>query len=462
MLNQEQPYIPDKPNKVDHQYLPEMTAVFIEGLANEPRENQISTVWSNLLSSGRALRQWNLRGSAASGKVVPSTPPAMETILSIGDGEAIEIRTVPNDKLRFFIGGIYHYFNNIFMGIWGNGSLIRMDKNGSESVRKGIRRIERLIHHGSVLIHLVFGYLAESRTAARHIRLNQLLEQIYAVNLSNDGMLDSKTMQSCMLWVSGLSNPARLFRTISRFIEKLLHCIEKEHRKMLSKTAGDDEIQARLLKIKTLIKRGFTLTEQLKQYAGDKPLVMRRMRMKSLIKHTLNQFELGRHGICLETDLCTPLPDILADRSQLSTVLKHLIANAIDAMPTGGRLNVAAHLLSGEISRERLFMRSGGDYLVVTVSDSGKGMPSQVQSKIFDPFYVGGHKPNRQGLGLAVSSGIVKAHDGYIQVSSRQGRGSTFRVYLPCPIKNRCAGDVDRSGFYRPGRHRVHAVSHTV
>jgi signal transduction histidine kinase len=181
--------------------------------------------------------------------------------------------------------------------------------------------------------------------------------------------------------------------------------------------------------------------------------------MKSLIKHTLNQFELGRHGICLETDLSTPLPDILADRSQLSTALKHLIANAIDAMPKGGRLNVAAYLLSKERSQERLFMQSGGDYLVVAVSDRGKGMPAQVQSRIFDPFYVGGRKSNRLGLGLAVVSGIVKAHDGYIQVSSRQGRGSTFRICLPCPMKNRCAGDVDRSEFYRPGRHRVHAVS---
>jgi signal transduction histidine kinase len=386
----------------------------------------------------------------------------MEAILSIGDGEAIGIRPVPHAKRRFFIGGISHYFNNIFMGIWGNGSLIRMDENGSESVRKGIRRIERLIHHGSVLIHLVFGYLAESRTAARHIRLNQLLEQIYAVNLSNDGMLDSKSMKSCTLWVSGLSNPARLSRTISRFIEKLLHCIEKEHRVMLTQTAEDLEIQARLLKINTLIKRGFALTEQLKQYAGDKPLVMRRMRMKSLIKHTLNQFELSRHGICLETDMCSPLPDILADRSQLSTVLKHLIANAIEAMPTGGRLNVAAHLLSKERSQERLFMRSGGDYLVVTVRDSGQGMPPQVLSRIFDPFYVGSRKSNHLGLGLAVASGIVKAHDGYIQVSSRKTRGSTFRIYLPCPIKNRYAGDVDRSGFYRPDRHRVHAVSYAA
>jgi signal transduction histidine kinase len=449
MLNQDHIYIPDKLNIADHQYLPEMTALFIEELANEPDDNQISAVWSNLLSSGRILRQGKFR-----------KPPALETILSIGAGESLEIRTVPNEKLRFFIGGISNCYNNIFMGIWGNGSLIRMDKNASESVLKGIGRIERLIHHGSVLFHMVFGYLTESRTAAKDIRLNQLLQQINAVSLSDDGMPDSKTMQSCMQWVSNLSNPARLSRSISRFIEKLLHWIEKEHRQVLIQTRADDAIRARLLKISSLIKCGFTLTEQLKQYAGDKPLVMRRMRMKSLIKHTLYQFKLSRHGICLETDLSTPLPDILADRSQLATALKHLIANAIDAMPKGGRLNVAAHLLSKETSRQRLFIRSGVDYLVLSISDSGQGMPFRVQSRIFDPFFVGGRKSNRPGLGLAVTSGIVKAHGGYIQVSSYQGRGSTFRIYLPCPFKNRCAGDIDQSGFYRPGRNRVHAVSY--
>lgn len=363
------------------------------------------------------------------------------------------------EESRIFIGGISDCFNNIIMGIGGYGSLIRMDKNASESVRKGIRRIDRLIHHGSVLMHLVFGYIAESRTEAKQIRLNQLLQQINEESPSKEGGLDVKTIKSCILWNSHLGNPARLSRSISRVIEKLLQWIEKEHRLMLTQTEADDAIRTRLMKIDTLIKRGFALTEQLKLYAGDKPLNLRRLRMKSLIKHTLNQFELSRHGIGLETDLSTPLPDILADRSQLSTVLKHLIANAIDVMPKGGRLTVAAHLLSKERSQERHFLRSRGDYLVVTVSDSGRGMPPQVQSRIFDPFDTGGRKANRPGLGLAVVSGIVKAHGGYIQISSRQGRGSSFRIYLPCLFKNKCACDVDRSGFRRPGRHRVHAVS---
>lgn len=458
MLNQEQPHISDQCNRDGHQYLPEMTALFIEGLVHEPQDQRRNAAWSNLLSSGRTLRRVKGLKPLAAGKNTAPAPSVNETILPIGDGES----PVPNDKLRIFIGGISNCFNNIFMGIWGNASLIHMDKNASETVRKNIRQIERVIHHGSVLIHIVFGYLSENRTAARHIRLNQLLQQIDAASLSKDGVLDLKTMKSCMRWVSSLSHPAHLSRSISRFFEKLLRWVEKEHRLVLAQTASDNAIRVRLMKIDTLIKRGFSLTEQLKQYTGDTPLAMQRMRIKSLIKHTLNQFELSRHGIYLETELSAPLPDILADRSQLSHVLKHLIGNAIDAMPEGGRLNVAAQLLSKDRSQERLFMRSGVEYLVVSVSDSGEGMPSQVQSRIFDPFYVEGRKPNRLGLGLSVASGIVKAHDGYIQVSSHQGRGSTFRIYLPCPFKSRYPGDVSRTGLCRPGRRRIHAASYAT
>lgn len=441
MLNQEQQHIPDQYHKGGRRYLPEMTALFIEGLTHETQNRQMHGVLPNFLSGGRTLRQGKVRKPAAAGEIAPSAPPAIETLLPVGDAESSDTKTAQNEKLLIFIRGLSNGFNDIFMGIWGNVSLIYMDRHASESVRKGIRQIERLIHHGSVLIHLVFGYLAENRMAVKHIRLNQLLQQINAASLSNDGALNSKTNKSGMLWVSSLSHPARLSRSLSRFFEKLLCWIETEHRLVLAQTAADDAVRARLLKIDALIKRGFALTEQLKQYAGDTPLVMRRMRMKSLIKHTLKQFELSRHGICLETDLSVPLPDIPADRAQLSNVLKHLITNAIDAMPKGGRLTIAAQLMSKERSREKLVMRSGGiDYLVVAVSDSGKGMPSQVQSRIFDPFYVEGRKPDRLGLGLSVASAIVKAHDGYIQVSSHQGKGSTFRVYLPLPVGQNLLG----------------------
>jgi signal transduction histidine kinase len=464
MLDQEQSFITDQLNGVDHQYLPEITALFVEGLVNEPQDKQIYAVWPNLLSSGRILRTGKVRKPPAVREIAPFAPHANDTIIPIGESESSGKKTALYDKLRIFICGISNCYNNIVMGIWGNISLIHMNKNAPESIRKGLRRIEWLIQHGSILIHLVFGYLAESRAEVKQIRLNQLLQQINEASLSKEGMLDLKTIKSCMPmpWDSTLGNPARLSHSIVRVIERLFHWIEKEYRRVLTQTATDDAIRVRLMKIDTLIKRGFALMEQLKLYTGDKPMVMRRMRMKSLIKQTLNQFELGKHGIDLKTDLSTPLPDIFADRSQLSNALKHLIVNAIDAMPKGGRLNVAAHLLSKERSRERIFTQSGIDYLVVSISDSGEGMPFQVQSRIFDPFYVGDRKSNRLGLGLAVASGIVKAHDGYIQVSSRQDRGTTFRICLPCPFKNRCAGDVDLSGSARAGRHRVHAVSYAA
>jgi signal transduction histidine kinase len=441
-----------------YQYLPEMTALFIEGLAREPENKQICSLWPNLENNRRILKQWIAPRPPATAKITASILPPNELIIPIDDKDTPDAEVAPNEKIRTFMCGISNCFNNIFTGIWGNISLIRMNKNAPESIHQGMQQIERLILHGSVLIHIVFGYLAESRTEAKHIRLNQLLQEINEANIANEGGLDSKTIESCMHWASSLTNPARLSRSIARVIEKLLCWIDREHKLVLIHGNVDNAIGSRLAKIDALIERGFELTGQLRQYSGDTTLVRKRMRVKSLIKRILKQIELSRHGICLEADLVSALPDILADRSQLANALKHLIQNAIDAMPEGGRLKVSARPISKEISQERLFTRPGIEYIVITISDNGDGMAPHVQSRIFDPFYIGNRKPNQLGLGLAVASGIVKAHDGYIQVSSHRDRGSTFRIYLPCPRQNQSEAVIGRANSGRPDPQRVHAA----
>ncbi len=458
MLNQEQSRIRDHCKNDGQPYLHELTALVIEGLAHEPEDRQCRSAWPNSLSSGRSLQQKKVLKLLATGETAASTIPAHGTILPVGDGESSDLETDRDDKLRIFVSGISNCFNDIVMGIWGNISLIHMHNNTPAPVLKGIRQIERLIQHGSALIHIVFGYLAESRPEARQIRLNQLMQQINEASLHNDGILDAQTIESFLRWASSPRHPIHLSRSISRVIENLLRWIAKKHQLVLSRTGDDDAIRARLLKIDALIERGFSLTRQLRQYAGDAPVVMRRMRIKPLIEHALKQLPLNRCGIRLETALSTPLPDIPADRKQLSKVLKHLLVNAIDAMPQGGRLTVAAHTLSNTMSQWTLLATSGIDYIVISVSDSGEGIASRAQSRIFDPFYVGDRKTDHVGLGLSVASGIVKAHGGFIQVNSLQGRGSTFSIFLPYLQKSKFDLEFSRIGSGGYHLHCIHAA----
>jgi len=142
---------------------------------------------------------------------------------------------------------------------------------------------------------------------------------------------------------------------------------------------------------------------------------------------------MGEH--CMLTLRLQPnLPRIRADRGQLEQVLLNLALNATDAMPAGGTLSIetgTAHL-SEEYSRRRPGIDiQHGEHVVLRLSDTGHGIPKDLQEKIFDPFFT--TKPVGQGTGLGLSTvyGIVKQSEGYIWVYSEVGVGTAFKIYLP-------------------------------
>jgi signal transduction histidine kinase len=140
-----------------------------------------------------------------------------------------------------------------------------------------------------------------------------------------------------------------------------------------------------------------------------------------------------RQGIAVE--LSPPpagLPDVPGDPDQILQVCLNLLMNAVHAMPSGGTLRVAT---------ERVVRRKGdldlaapAEYVRLDISDSGSGIPEAHRDKIFEPFFTTRDEGQGTGLGLAVSNGIVKDHDGWIEVESPAGGGAVFRVYLPTGV----------------------------
>ncbi len=129
------------------------------------------------------------------------------------------------------------------------------------------------------------------------------------------------------------------------------------------------------------------------------------------------QARLSQQGIEVQTRLEGALPEILADESQIRQILMNLTINAIHAMDDGGVLTIATQTRGREI--------------VLSVRDSGNGIPEDIQGKIFLPFFTTKDVDMGTGLGLAVAHGIVKSHHGRIKVASAEGRGAEFKVYLP-------------------------------
>jgi len=126
------------------------------------------------------------------------------------------------------------------------------------------------------------------------------------------------------------------------------------------------------------------------------------------------------------------LKNVYADLSQLEQVVLNLCVNARDAMPTGGRLILETKNLSlTESDFQKTPFARPGDYVLLTVSDTGIGMDEKTLERIFDPFFSTKTPDQGTGLGLSIVHGIVGQHGGWVTVESQVGKGSTFKIFLP-------------------------------
>ncbi len=179
--------------------------------------------------------------------------------------------------------------------------------------------------------------------------------------------------------------------------------------------------------------RAASLTRRLLAFSHKQPLQLKEVNVSTLVQgvgKTLSQLIGERFEVELA---CAPnLPPTRADEGNLEQILINLALNARDAMPNGGTLRVATTLerLEDTTSFQNVAARPGR-YICLTVADNGFGMTREVMSRIFDPFYTTKEVGKGTGLGLSTVHGIVKQHNGWIDVTSEVGRGTTFMVYFP-------------------------------
>jgi PAS domain S-box-containing protein len=190
-----------------------------------------------------------------------------------------------------------------------------------------------------------------------------------------------------------------------------------------------------LKNIEKQIERGAKLTKQLLGYARKGKYNVKAINLNQIIKESSEAFGRTRKQITIRRELSNDLYAIEADQGQIEQILYNLYVNAADAMPGGGRLVLNTSNVTHEDIKSEQYEPIPGYYVLLTVADTGTGMEAEVEERIFDPFFTTKDTGRGTGLGLASVYGITKSHDGYIEVESEKGKGSTFKLYLPATAK---------------------------
>ena len=153
--------------------------------------------------------------------------------------------------------------------------------------------------------------------------------------------------------------------------------------------------------------------------------------MEKIIKETFPK------NILIASDIPSSLWAITGDATQIHQILLNLCINARDAMPDGGSIRITAENV--EIDENFAAMvadASAGDYVALSLSDSGMGIPQEIIGKIFDPFFTTKEVGKGTGLGLSTVMGIVRSHGGFVTVESREELGTTFKLFLPAAAES--------------------------
>lgn len=251
---------------------------------------------------------------------------------------------------------------------------------------------------------------------------------IQAVDISDQKELENRIVQSQKMQAVG-----QLAGGIAHDFNNLLTAMIGYCDLLLQRHRAGDASFADIMQIKQNGNRAAALVRQLLAFSRQQKLEVSQVDISDILaelSHLLRRL-IGQ-GIELELHHGRDLGLVRVDSGQLEQVIINLAVNARDAMPNGGRLTIATMIETVKFARRMGHeTMAPGDYVVISVTDTGSGMPPDVQARIFEPFFTTKPVGSGTGLGLSTVYGIVRQTGGFIKVDSTIGVGTTFTIYLP-------------------------------
>jgi two-component system, cell cycle sensor histidine kinase and response regulator CckA len=251
---------------------------------------------------------------------------------------------------------------------------------------------------------------------------------VVIVDTTNVRFLEEQLLQSQKMEAVG-----QLAGGIAHDFNNLLTVMTVYSALLLEDIADDDPKRGDIEEIRAAAERASVLTRQLLAFSRKQVIQPRHVSLNDVVRGVGRMLpRLIGEDITVETALDDSLALINADPGQLEQVVINLAVNARDAMPNGGRLRISTRntTLDAEMA-ERRVGGAAGNYVVLSISDTGTGIPAEVQRHMFEPFYTTKESGRGTGLGLSTVFGIVKQAGGDLTVYSEMEEGTTFNLYFP-------------------------------
>lgn len=267
-------------------------------------------------------------------------------------------------------------------------------------------------------------------SANKKIRhLNFELEQRY---------LELQNTQEQLVQAQKLEAMGRLAGGIAHDFNNILVVILGYSELLLSTFKEQGSAKKHLERIIDAVNRATALTRQILAFSRKQVIDLQVVSINDIVANNMNIVKtMLPENLEIAVSLYPGLSNVEADSHKIEQVLMNLIINARDAMPAGGRLVIKTFETNIDDVRARNLHLKNGRYVVISVCDTGTGIMDDVVPHIFEPFFTTKEKDKGTGLGLSVAYGIIKQHNGTIQVETRVGKGSTFYVYLPVTEKGK-------------------------